>query len=57
MSAGLPCSPARATTLTRRQRFVAESGRDSSMRTVSPVRASFSSSWALNFVVNRMTRL
>ena len=36
---------------------VADSGRDSSMRTVSPMRASFVSSCALNFVVKRMTRL
>ena len=35
---------------TRRQRLVADSGRDSSMRTVSPTWASFASSWALNFV-------
>ena len=56
-SPGRPWSPARATTSTSRQRFVAESGRDSSMRTVSPMRASFSSSWALNLVDKRMTRL
>ena len=42
---------------TSRQRLVADSGRDSSMRTVSPMRASLSSSWALNLVVKRMTRL
>jgi hypothetical protein len=41
----------------RRQRLVADSGRDSSMRTVSPTWASLASSWALNFVVSRMTRL
>ena len=46
-----------ATTDTSRQRLVADSGRDSSMRTVSPMRASFSSSCALNFVLKRMTRL
>ena len=45
-----PWSPPRATTATSRQRFVADSGRDSSMRTVSPTRASLASSWALNFV-------
>ena len=56
-SPGKPCSPARWTTLTSRQRFVADIGRASSMRTVSPMRASFSSSWALNWVVRRMTRL
>src|SRR6185369_3423486 len=44
MSDGLPCSPARWTTLTSFQRLVAERGRDSSMMTVSPVCASFSSS-------------
>ena len=47
----------RATISTRRQRLVADSGRDSSMRTVSPMRASLRSSWALNLVVRRMTRL
>ena len=47
----------RWTTSTSRQRFVADSGRDSSIRTVSPMWASFVSSWALNFVVSRMTRL
>src|SRR5579862_171969 len=52
-----PCSPALATIRTSRQRFVAESGRDSSMRTVSPTWASLASSWALNFVVSRMTSL
>ena len=36
---------------------VADSGRDSSMRTVSPILASLASSWALNLVVKRMTRL
>src|SRR3954447_18921846 len=50
-------SPARERTDTRRQRLVAESGRDSSMRTVSPIFASFCSSWAANLVVARMTRL
>ena len=44
-------------TLTSRQRLVADSGRDSSMRTVSPIRASLVSSWALNLVDKRMTRL
>src|SRR4029450_7604798 len=56
-SPGSPCSPARWITLTSRQRFVAEIGRDSSMRTVSPTCASLVSSCALNFVVKRMTRL
>ena len=40
-----------------RQRLVADSGRDSTMRTVSPMRASLRSSCALNLVVRRMTRL
>ena len=57
VSPGRPWSPARWVTLTSRQRLVADSGRASSMRTVSPMRASLSSSWALNFVVKRMTRL
>jgi hypothetical protein len=56
-SPGSPCSPARWITLTSRQRFVADIGRDSSMRTVSPMRASLVSSCALNLVVRRMTRL
>ena len=56
-SPGRPCSPARASTLTRRQRLVADRGRDSSIWTVSPILASFVSSWALNFVDKRMTRL
>ena len=36
---------------------VADSGLDSSMRTVSPMCASLLSSCALNLVVKRMTRL
>ena len=43
-------SPARATISTMRQRLVADSGRDSTMRTVSPMRASLRSSCALNLV-------
>ena len=39
-SPGRPWSPPRATIETRRQRLVADSGRDSSIRTVSPMRAS-----------------
>ena len=50
-------APPCATISVRRQRFVADSGRASSMRTVSPTWASFFSSCALNFVVRRMTRL
>src|SRR5665811_2199992 len=50
-------SPALAMMLTSRHRLVAESGRDSSMRTVSPTCASLASSWALNLLVKRITRL
>src|SRR3954469_23333890 len=50
-------SPARERTDTRRQRLVAERGRDSSLRTVSPICASLASSCAANSVEARMTRL
>src|SRR3954452_3566903 len=50
-------SPARDRTDTRRQRLVADSGRDSSISTVSPIFASLASSWAANFVEAFMTRL
>src|SRR5664280_109304 len=53
----VPASPAVAMMLTSRHRLVAESGRDSSMRTVSPTCASLASPWALNLLVKRMTRL
>src|SRR4051794_4823777 len=56
-SPGPPWSPARCTTSIRRQRFVADSGRDSSISTVSPTCASLVSSCALKRVVRRMTRL
>ena len=50
-------SAARATISVMRHRLVALKGRDSTMRTVSPMWASLCSSWALNLVVRRMTRL
>src|SRR5687768_798466 len=50
------CEP-RATTSTTVQRFSRESGRLSSMRTVSPTRAVFSASCALNLLERRTTRL
>src|ERR1035437_423276 len=50
-------SPAREITLISRQRLVAERGRDFSIRTESPTRASLASSCALNLLVCRMTRL
>src|SRR5581483_635832 len=40
-----------------RQRFVAESGRVSTMRTTSPTFAAFCSSWAWNLTVRRITFL
>src|SRR3954465_454796 len=57
ISSPAPSSPAGERTDTRRQRLVAESGRDSSMRTVSPIFASLASSCAANLVEARVTRL
>src|SRR5664279_802362 len=50
-------SPVREMTSTSRQRFVRDSGRASSMRTVSPTRAALSSSCAANLLEARITRL
>src|SRR3990170_2959594 len=47
----------RATISTTDQRFSRESGRLSSIRTVSPTRALFSASCALNLLLSRTTRL
>src|SRR5205823_3989793 len=48
---------ATSSTSARRQRFVFESGRVSTMRTTSPTCASFCSSWAWNFTERRTTFL
>src|SRR5205807_6969016 len=48
---------AASTTSARRQRFVADSGRVSTMRTTSPTFAVFCSSWAWNLTLRRITFL